>query len=646
VDSHKPGPLRAGETFLGKYEVRGILGHGGHAFVYEAYDPFLDRAVALKVIKSPQDTGGNLGKRARAEAQVLSRIDHKNLVKVLDAGISDGLVYLIMEKLVGRTLRDVLKDLHRLSLAEALTIGLQVTEGVDVAHRQQVIHRDLKPENIFIEAGNSVKVLDFGIAKVLGVAGHRPETTERDLLQGTVLYMSPEHLQGFGVTPKSDIYALGTILFEALYAHPLSVGERPAGLQEAAWMQIAKLPPMLDELDRAIPHFVAKLVQRAIVKMPEQRYSSMRDFREAISAAIARLRDEAKTQPARFTLRDLSSTQAVGTRREAKPRSGRDDAARVVPSLTSQVTVPAPYVSGGDTEPVSKLPFSTSAAHAAPTPLLLGTVVGATRAREAHTPLIFGAVQRPASTPPLTANSSEKPTLYAGSNPVAPGSLSRATSTVSHLAEQPTRAIPPVAVPATAASSAKQASLATKSVPPSTAPPVSSRVAAAPVRVPGPLINDRRVKIAALAALVVGVVGGSAFGLIATRAEPESNAGVIDVSATASQVTDPFNAPATPQGAAASVSPLAVTPAPTGEAPVAASSVTPEPPVAIRRSAVATAPSAPPKAPSAVRATNARTATDSQLQERLDWLDRDSTKPKTLPAPAKPGSERSRETVF
>ncbi|HKY38438.1 MAG TPA: protein kinase [Polyangiaceae bacterium] len=639
----KPGPLRTGDTFLGKYEIRSLLGRGGHAFVYEAYDPFLDRVVAIKVIKGPQDTGRDLGKRARYEAQVLSRIDHKNLVKVIDAGISEGLVYLIMEKLVGRTLRDVLKETHRVSVAEALTIGLQVADGMDLAHRGQVIHRDLKPENIFIEAGNALKVLDFGIAKVLGITGHRPETTEKDLLQGTVLYMSPEHLQGFGVTPKSDIYALGTILFESLYSHPLAIGDRPAGLQEAAWMQIARMPPMLDELDPAIPHFVAKLVQRAIVKMPEQRYATMRDFREALSAALTRLRDQAKAQPNLFVLRDLSGTQpepAAAAPSESK-RAPRDTV-RAVPVLTNQVTVQAPFVQGGDTEPVSKVPFSANP-HAAPTPLVLGTV---NQPRDDRTPLIFGTVPQPAAAQSHAApKPSERPNVLAGQAATARPSSPPA---ISHLADQPTRAVAPVvAQPPVAHAVATHA----KSIPPSTAPPVSTGVPAVRQRVPGPLLKDRGVKVAAFAALIVGTIVGSTYGILATRTPDEA---AVASSAAAPLVID------APAAQPASPSP---TPADAAPAPPAANAAAPAPAAAPTASVVAaatpaaepargTAPRAP--APSAkltaTKPAAGRTPTDADLQQRLEWLDTPS-KPKPAPttsssAPPKSFTLRSRETVF
>ena len=177
----KMKPFAPGHRFV-KYEIRGILGAGGHAHVYDAHDPFLDRHVAVKVIAAPKGSRENLAKRAQSEARVLVRIDHPNVVKVYDAGATDdGLVYLVMEKLEGRTLRDVYQNLGQISVIEALELAKQVCAGVHAAHQMDVIHRDLKPENVFVQSDNRIKVLDFGISKVMGYGAH--DTTQRHVLQ-------------------------------------------------------------------------------------------------------------------------------------------------------------------------------------------------------------------------------------------------------------------------------------------------------------------------------------------------------------------------------------------------------------------------------------------------------------------------------
>jgi serine/threonine-protein kinase len=286
------GPFAPGAQFQ-KFEIRRLIGRGGHAYVYHCYDQFLDRHVALKVIPDPIERGRDLQRRAQLEARVLCKLQHPNLVHVFDAGtIDDEIVYLVMELLEGRTLRDVFREFRSLSVAEVLRIGAQIADGVHAAHELNAIHRDLKPENVFVQAGNAIKVLDFGIAKLLGASN---QTTQKDLLHGTMLYMSPEHLQGLGVTPRSDIYALGTILYEAIAGGPpCLLGVDEPTIRELAWIQIARIPKPLDELVRGIPHFVARGIQRMLAKDPAERFPTMAEVAALMRANLARLESESR----------------------------------------------------------------------------------------------------------------------------------------------------------------------------------------------------------------------------------------------------------------------------------------------------------------------------------------------------------------
>lgn len=294
--------LNIGDIFLTKYEIRGLIGRGGQATVYHSYDTYMDRHVAIKVMTDAFDSKREHSRRAQMEARVLCKFHHPNIVHVYDAGTTDnGAIYIIMELLKGRTLRDVLREHRKLSVHEALSIGAQIADGVEVAHRQQVIHRDLKPENIFIVDGNVVKVLDFGIAKFLTLTGI---TTQRDTLQGTMWYISPEHVQGFGVTPRSDIYALGSILYEAISGTPpCLVGLQEISTQSVAWSQISRIPPQLDEVMTEVPSHVGRLIQRMLVKDATERQESMTEVAEALRAACERLNEEANRPP--MQLRDL-----------------------------------------------------------------------------------------------------------------------------------------------------------------------------------------------------------------------------------------------------------------------------------------------------------------------------------------------------
>ena len=279
------GPLKRGDLILDKYEVRGLLGKGGHAFVYDCFNTFLAEEVAIKLIPNLEH-GSRLLKRARGEAQVLYRLNHPNVVRVMDGGEFNGMAYIVMEKLNGISLRQMLRKRGSLPVVEALLIALQVAQALEAAHAMNVIHRDLKPDNVFLLADNQVKVLDFGIAKFL--EGER--TTQRDLIQGTAPYMSPEHAQGIGVTFASDIFQLGTILYEMIAGVcPCMVGVEDVTIQELVAIQITKLPPRLKQLVRGVPDYVDRLVWRAIAKQAQQRFENMPAFTAAIGSALERL---------------------------------------------------------------------------------------------------------------------------------------------------------------------------------------------------------------------------------------------------------------------------------------------------------------------------------------------------------------------
>ena len=297
--------LNIGDTFLTKYEIRGLIGRGGQATVFHSYDTFIDRDVAIKIMADAFDSKREHSRRAQMEARVLCKFHHPNIVRVYDAGSTDsGAIYIIMELLKGRTLRDVFRALRTLTVYEALSIGAQIADGVEVAHQQQVIHRDLKPENIFVVDGNTVKVLDFGIAKFLSLTGI---TTQRDTLQGTMWYISPEHVQGYGVTVRSDVYALGSILYEAICGTPpCLVGLQEITTQSVAWSQISRVPPQLDEIVPGVPSHVGRLIQRMLVKEPNHRPASMEEVAVALRTACNRLEVEAGSVT---KLRDLWNEQ-------------------------------------------------------------------------------------------------------------------------------------------------------------------------------------------------------------------------------------------------------------------------------------------------------------------------------------------------
>lgn len=281
------GPFRVGELINNQYTVVRLLGEGGHAHVYECHDNLLDTVVAIKVIASATRSGQELFRRARAEAQVMFRLTHPNVVKVHSAiVIDDAMLGIVMEKLEGLTLRTMLTLLGRMTVLEALTLVRQIAVAVGAAHKINVIHRDIKPENVFVlPPDNTVKVLDFGIAKFIG---HGLQTTNKDRLHGTPLYMSPEHLQAGKVTPRSDIYQLGTVLFELIAGvNPCLVGQDVCDVHQIGIVQIARPTPPLSSIVKDVSPGIEWLIQRATAKDPNQRFATMDEMVESIDKAIA-----------------------------------------------------------------------------------------------------------------------------------------------------------------------------------------------------------------------------------------------------------------------------------------------------------------------------------------------------------------------
>jgi serine/threonine protein kinase len=272
------GPFSPGDTLLDQYQVRRLLGVGGHAYVYECHDRFLDELLAVKVIPNPPNRGRALLDRARAEAQLLRRLSHPNLVRVhTAAALGEDMVCLVMEKLEGVTLRHLLALLGRLSVAEAASIVRQVATGVAAAHELNVIHRDIKPDNAFVlPPRNQVKVLDFGIAKFLGQG---LQTSNKYRFQGTPLYMCPEQLRGAGVTVRSDVYQLGTVFFELVAGvNPNLIDVDNPNFEQIAFVQLTRPVPHLSKVVAAPLESLDWLIQKATSKDPAQRFATMDEF--------------------------------------------------------------------------------------------------------------------------------------------------------------------------------------------------------------------------------------------------------------------------------------------------------------------------------------------------------------------------------
>jgi eukaryotic-like serine/threonine-protein kinase len=311
ADYGATGPLRRGDRLLEQYQVTQLLGLGGHAYVYECRDQFLDELVAVKVIPNPPNHGRDLLDRARAEAQLLRRLSHPNVVRVhTAAALGEEMVCLVMEKLEGVTLRHLLALLGRLSFVEASAIVRQIAIGVAAAHQLNVVHRDIKPDNVYVlPPNNHVKVLDFGIAKFLG---HGLQTSNKHRFRGTPLYMSPEHLKGAGVTVRSDVYQLGTVLFELLTGvNPNLVDLDNPGFEQVALVQMTRPTPALTQFIQDVPPQIDWLVQKATAKDAEARFATMNEFVDALDRTISEYLSTHPTEASRIRTVDESLMRAA-----------------------------------------------------------------------------------------------------------------------------------------------------------------------------------------------------------------------------------------------------------------------------------------------------------------------------------------------
>jgi serine/threonine-protein kinase len=275
----------------GRYELKRKLGSGGMATVYEAHDGLLDRAVAVKLLRSDALSEGVARQRFAAEARAAASLTHPYAVAVYDVSSADEQPFIVMELVRGRTLEDVLADNGELGEAQAVSVGSQVLAALHAAHLRGLVHRDVKPANILLPDGvvpsspdrlPGAKLADFGIAKAI-------EDTAAGLTRvgqviGTPRYLSPEQVSGQRATPKSDLYATAVVLYEMLAGR--APFERDSALGLAMAHRDDEPPPLVDHRSDVNPGLAA-VVHRALSKDPAQRPADAQEMREALIAAAS-----------------------------------------------------------------------------------------------------------------------------------------------------------------------------------------------------------------------------------------------------------------------------------------------------------------------------------------------------------------------
>jgi serine/threonine-protein kinase len=256
-----------------------MLGAGGMGVVYRAFDRELEEPVAIKTLRPEALAGGSVAlERFKQEIRLARRIAHRNVVRTYDLGEVNGMYYLTMEYVDGTSLRQLIDTSGKLPVAVALTIGKQLCRALEVAHADGIIHRDIKPQNIVVDPSGFLKVMDFGIARLANPPQGKG-LTEAGVSIGTPDYMSPEQLAGVELDARSDLYAVGIVLFECL------TGRVPY-LADTPWALVAKHieedPPSPRVLNTDVPEALAALILKAMAKDPAQRFASAAEMHDAL----------------------------------------------------------------------------------------------------------------------------------------------------------------------------------------------------------------------------------------------------------------------------------------------------------------------------------------------------------------------------
>jgi len=275
-----------GKTLSNRYKILEKIGGGGMAEVFKGKDTLLNRTVTIKILREQYTSDSDFVKRFRREAQAVASLSHPNIVSIYDVGEDGKIHYLVMEYVEGSNLKDLINKEAPLDFERSINIAIQICDALEHAHINGVIHRDIKPHNILITPTGRVKVTDFGIARAVTEA----TITYTGSMVGSVHYISPEQAKGKITDYKSDIYSAGVVLYEMVTGKVPFTGESPITV---ALKHIQEELPAVDEINPEAPESLQDIIETAVSKDPDERFSSASEMRDSLVSVLNQIKSKA-----------------------------------------------------------------------------------------------------------------------------------------------------------------------------------------------------------------------------------------------------------------------------------------------------------------------------------------------------------------